>query len=138
MLRLEGLTLKYDNEMKCTELLRSIITEEKEFLNEIESGISLLEKHWVENVHDLRLLIQAGMIEECGLSTKLIDWLKTELQEQHRVYMRDIAHQDKKRKISHSLQNLGIELAYDHDMDENGLFYHLGNSVENHNLPCSL
>lgn len=94
----------------------------------------ILDKHWVETLGDLRLLVQEGQLRTTGLPIRLCVWVEREIGR----FASDTL-QLKEEKIttissqsgSHETKNRmrGILFRHEYDFDTNGVLYYLGTNA---------
>jgi hypothetical protein len=71
------LSMKWPNDSPASELLKGSAAALGR--SDFTLPLQVLEKHWVESVGDLRLLVQEGMLRSIGLPVRLCVWLEDEL-----------------------------------------------------------
>eukprot|EP01006_Ploeotia_vitrea_P052211 TRINITY_DN67660_c9_g12_i2.p1 TRINITY_DN67660_c9_g12~~TRINITY_DN67660_c9_g12_i2.p1 ORF type:complete len:1039 (+),score=601.97 TRINITY_DN67660_c9_g12_i2:75-3191(+) len=145
-----SIRFKHDNRTPVSEFLTNSA---KELGNkDMTRPIKALAKHWVDDVGDLRLLVQEGQLRRVGLPLRLCVWIEDELSKLSvsdslnltATQLKQIQAQgtpdrhgskkgsrsrkraeadDEKKQEDHSQDTVFV---YESDFDENGIIYHIG------------
>ena len=124
-------TLKYPPDTSVRTLLASATSAFSP--SELSAELERLTFHWVDNVNDLRLLQQEGMLRELGIGARLCQWLEEE------ISAVVLAASESRLTPSSSFSSPSFPAAfaspaaiqprifsYQSDMDKEGLLYFLG------------
>merc|ERR1711963_301602 len=76
------LSLKHDKSTPIQDLLNEL---DLPVGRDLRQPLKILEKHWVDNVGDLRLLFQEDQMRTLGLPIRLCVWIEEELKKANSV-----------------------------------------------------
>lgn len=86
---------------------------------DLSKPVQILESHWVQNVGDLRLLVQEGLLRSLGLPLRLCVWIEEELTKLS-------GQPSVELKSSLDLGGDSKTFNYSSDLDTSGILYYLG------------